>query len=106
MSDEQSRGGEGDGAFDGEAEPDRTDVHVAVDFAVAALRRLAGSLRGAGLDVDGAADLLSTGARPAVLDEADAALGDLAARVLGAQRAIRRTKRDLANQENQKETPR
>jgi hypothetical protein len=98
MGDEQSRGGRADGAFDGEADQDQTEVHVAVDFAVGALRRLAGSLRGAGLDVDWAADLLSTGARPAVLDEAEAALGDLAERVLGAQRAVRRTKRDLANQ--------
>jgi hypothetical protein len=98
MGDEQSRGGQGDGSFDGEVDQERTDVHVAIDFAVGALRRLAGSLRGAGLDVDWAADLLSTGALPAVLDEADTALGDLAERVLGAQRAVRRTKRDLANQ--------
>lgn len=104
MTNERSGGREDDGAFDGEADEDRTVVLVAEDFVVGAVRRLGSSLQRAGLGCDGAAELLRSGAGVAAIDDIDADLEDVERMIAGARRALARVRRGLVNRTASKET--
>ncbi len=91
---EHDGNGEATGALGDE---DPTVVLVSEDFVVGAVRRLGLSLQRAGLNCDGVADLISSGAGAAALDDADADLEDIERMIGGARRAIARVQKVLKN---------